>query len=319
MAFDFNILNKFGTPATPPSRKKGHTTKLSGKTTERNGIKFLVSENTTEDSLKLPSVLYFEKEYRGCLELLYGVRGKKAEKLLGCGINDLPSAIGDPRHGEDAKKALETLSGGFDGIKTFMSERFGASNRLMFLLLSYFIPEELLFLDLETKSLNSETAVITSGLGYFDGGKFTVKQFTMLEDSAEYEILEETSKVLKGKKAFVTFNGKTFDIPFLYSRMSYYGFENADALLGMHNFDLLHFSRCAYRGKYESYRLKELEKKVLNFHRDGDIGGEEVEIYYNNFISTQDPSYINPIIEHNRIDVHTMMRLVQEISKKWAE
>jgi uncharacterized protein len=312
-----NFLNKFRDFSDKKKDKKSRAD-LPGEVISRNNTTFLITTNTKEfKNFGLPEMDYFISAYDSSLELLYGVRDKKAEKIAAMGINDLTNASVHDKFKDEALSLLAVLDNGLDAVKKVLAARFSQSHRLNYLLLSYFKPEELLFIDIESKSLFFETSIIEIGAGYFEGKEFIVKQFTCLEDSAEYEILEEFKKLLIGKKAFVTFNGRTFDIPFIDRRMSYYGVASAVDILKLHNFDLLHFSRCCYKKEFDSYRLKAMEMQVLGKEREGDIDGSEIQIYFENYVRTHDPKYIEPIIYHNREDIITLVLLMERLTDKW--
>lgn len=319
MEIDRDFLDKFkGFSGKKQPRKQSF--ELPGEVISRNNVKFLITTKTREfRNFSLPEPEYFKKAYNETLELLYGVRDKKARKIIESGIKDLYGAAKHEHFAEEAGHILSALNQDVHAVKKVLSSRFSPSHRLFFLLSSFFKPEELLFVDIETKSLFFETSIIEIGAGYFEGSKFTVKQFTCLSDSSEFEILEEFSKLLPGKKAFVTFNGRTFDIPFIDGRMSYYGGTSTPVdILELHNFDLLHFSRCCYRLEFNSFRLKSMESQLLGKEREGDIDGAEVQVYFENFVNTQDPKYIEPIIYHNGEDVFSMVMLMERLMARWT-
>jgi hypothetical protein len=320
MEINRDFLNKFK-DFQVKKEVKHRRSELPGEVISRDNMKVLSTVNFREfRSFTLPEEEYFRKEYNSTLELLYGVRDKKALKIAALGINDLSGASNHRAFSSEAVQLLKALDNGMRSAKDVLSSRFTQSHRLFFLLASYFKPEELLFVDIETKSLFFETSIIEIGAGYFEGNKFTVKQFTALTDSSEYLVLEEFAKLLPGKKAFVTFNGRTFDIPFIDGRMSYYGGPQTPCdITGMHNFDLLHFSRSCYRREFDSYSLKAMEAQVLGKQREGDIDGAEVQVYFENFVNTQDPQYIEPIIYHNREDIYAMVELMERLFDKWIK
>ena len=318
MELDHYFLNKFKAPSDK-KREKKQSSELPGEVISRNNVKFLVTTNSKEfRGFGLPERDIFNRVYNHTLELLYGVRDKMAGKILADGIKNLTDAAGHDRFREEAGFILSALEKDLHSIKEVLSSRFSASHRLYYLLLSFFKPEELLFVDIETKSLFFETSIIEIGAGYFEGSKFTVKQFTCLTDAAEYEILEEFGKLLPGKKAFVTYNGRTFDIPFIDGRISYYGgISFPGDLMELHNFDLLHFSRSCYKREFDSYRLKAMETQVLGKEREGDIDGSEIQIYFENYVRSQDPKYIEPIIYHNREDIYALVMLMERLTERW--
>jgi uncharacterized protein YprB with RNaseH-like and TPR domain len=318
MEIDHKFLNKFKDFSDKQKEKK-QSRELPGEVISRNNVKFLITTNSREfKGFGLPERDIFNNAYNKTLELLYGIRDKKAEKILACGIKDLKDAVRHDRFREEAGFILSALDKDIHAVKEVLSSRFSPSHRLYYLLLSFFRPEELLFVDIETKSLFFETSIIEIGAGYFEGSKFTVKQFTCLTDAAEYEVLEEFGKLLPGKKAFVTYNGRSFDIPFIDGRISYHGNTGyANDILELHNFDLLHFSRCCYKREFDSYRLKAMEAQVLGKEREGDIDGSEIQVYFENYVRTLDPKYIEPIIYHNREDIYALVMLMERLTERW--
>jgi len=320
MELNKGFLDKFRVQGPKKEAKKGYR-ELPGEVISRDNMRCLVTTNSREfKSFALPEEAYFRKEYNSTLELLYGVRDKKTMKMAALGINDLGTASKHKAFSKEAAQLLRALDNGMSGAKHVLSERLSQSHRLFFLLTSYFKPEELLFVDIETKSLFFETSIIEIGAGYFEGNKFTVKQFTALNDSSEYAVLGEFAGLLPGKKAFVTFNGRTFDIPFISGRMSYYGGPDTPCdITQMHNFDILHFSRCCYRREFDSYSLKAMEAQVLGKEREGDIDGAEVQVYFENFVNTQNPEYIEPIIYHNREDIYAMVQIMERLFDRWIK
>jgi tetratricopeptide (TPR) repeat protein len=52
-----------------------------------------------------------------------------------------------------------------------------------------------------------------------------------------------------------------------------------------------------------SCSLTALERSVLGFHRVGDVPGFEIPVRYFQFLRTGDPSIIDGVLEHNRLDL----------------
>jgi len=315
MDFNPDILARF--KKTGDIKPAADAAKLPGKIVHKDGAKLLVSTDSSPLSLSLPSVSEFASGYESCLELIYGVREKKTQKFAECGIKNLHDARKHEDYGKEAGRILDALDKGFDSVRTVLYDRFSSSHRMFFMLLSYFKKEDLLFVDIETRSLNVETSIITIGAGYFEDGSFRVDQFTALNEAGEYEALQEFKKLLSGKKAFVTFNGRAFDIPYIDNRLAYYGDASVCLADDFHNFDLLHFSRCAFKGMYESYRLKEIEAHILKKFRKDDIDGSEVDFYYTRYLETHNANFINPIIFHNNIDIVSLAELTAKLTQVW--
>lgn len=315
MDFNPDILAKF--KKTGDIKPAAGTAGLPGKIVNKNGSKILLSSAKSPVALTLPLRNDFICAYENCLELMYGIREKKAHKIAALGIKTLRDAAKSGHFEEEASALLKSLDNGFEYVRDVLDERFSCSHRMFFLLLSYFKKEELLFVDIETRSLNVETAIIMIGAGYFEGDVYRVDQFTALNEAAEYEVLQEFKKLLPGKKAFVTFNGRAFDIPYIENRLAYYGDTSLSLVDDYHNFDLLHFSRCAFKGMYVSYRLKEMEARVLKKFRKDDIDGSEVDYYYSRYLQTHNANFINPIIYHNNIDIVSLAELLDRLTEVW--
>jgi len=316
MDFNPEIIGKFKKSGDirPASSAAG----LPGKIINKDGAKLLVSTGKTDGiAFSLPAASEFTAGYESCLELIYGIREKKTRKFAERGIKNLHDAKKTGDFGEEACRLLAALDNGFEPVRDVLNARFSSSHRMFFLLLSYFKKEDLLFIDIETRSLNFETSIILIGAGYFEGNSFRVDQFTALNEAGEYEMLLEFKKSLKGKKAFVTFNGRAFDIPYIDSRLAYYGDASSCLADEFHNFDLLHFSRCAFKGMYESYRLKEIEARILKKFRKDDIDGSEVDYYYSRYLQTHNASFINPIIFHNNVDIVSLAELLGKLVEEW--
>lgn len=107
----------------------------------------------------------------------------------------------------------------------------------------------------------------------------------------------------------VTYNGRTFDAPLLDDRATMHrrraGFE------GLRQLDLLRPARTAYRGLLANCKLSTLEHEVLGMTRPSeDIPGAEVPHWYFRFLRTGDHRMLNPIVEHNELDIIGMVGLL---------
>jgi hypothetical protein len=74
--------------------------------------------------------------------------------------------------------------------------------------------------------------------------------------------------------------------------------------------DLLSIARRLHRQRIGSVSLKRVEVEVLGLTRGPDIDGSEIAPRYAHFLRTEDESELNVVVEHNVIDVLSMMALV---------
>ena len=97
--------------------------------------------------------------------------------------------------------------------------------------------------------------VLSSSLaiGTIENGGLAVHQYLLRDIDEEQSALTATLDHLSGDRpALVTFNGKSFDVPYLSDRLAYYGMS---PLEGIPHFDVLHFSRRRWKDHLPSLRL----------------------------------------------------------------
>jgi uncharacterized protein YprB with RNaseH-like and TPR domain len=164
------------------------------------------------------------------------------------------------------------------------------------------------FLDIETMGLFSRP-IILFGIGVIENGVLSVYQYLLRDIVEEQAALCETIRHLSGeRKALVTFNGKAFDLPYLYDRLGYYGMSTPAGSRIPH-FDVLHFSRRRWRDQFPSLRLTALEREILHIYREEDIPGQMVPEFYEMYLRTGNCGPLVPIVEHNRQDIISLALL----------
>jgi len=167
--------------------------------------------------------------------------------------------------------------------------------------------EDILVLDLETTGLGRGGIIaFMIGLGYFEHGQFIVEQLFLPDPDAEVNSFDRLIELIKSKSLLVTFNGKTFDVPVLESRLLYH--QIWLNLRAMEHIDLLHIARRLWKNKLPSCALETIEFYVLNHIRDKelDIEGGDIPQTYFQFLMNGDPELIKRIFIHNHHDIlHT--------------
>jgi hypothetical protein len=101
----------------------------------------------------------------------------------------------------------------------------------------------LVFFDLETTGLSggSGTVAFVVGFGCFVGDRFHVWQFVLPSFASERRLLAAVTAAVAGAHTLVTFNGKSFDVPFMEMRWLYQRLETP--LPALRHVDLLHPGR----------------------------------------------------------------------------
>ena len=174
--------------------------------------------------------------------------------------------------------------------------------------------ENLLFIDTETTGLAGGTGTFAFlvGIGYFTENNFVVKQFFMTDPSAEKHLINALEVEFRKFSVFVSFNGKSFDIPLLKTRF----ILNQRNFKQIENLDLLHLSRRLWKNVLDNCSLQNLEKNVLHKHRDltNDIPGSEIPQVYFDYLENKDASLLKNVFHHNKIDIISMAALLKNIS-----
>jgi hypothetical protein len=180
-----------------------------------------------------------------------------------------------------------------------------------------------IFIDLETTGLSggAGTLAFLVGCGYFDFGAFQVRQFLLTSHAGERALLAAVADFFDAADLIVTYNGKTFDVPVMETRWSFH--RMAMPLDGVPHFDMLHPARRLWKNRPSDgaagfpgpsrvegsrpdeggCRLSTLERTLLDVRRVGDVPGLEIPGRFFGFIRSGDPRPLEPVLEHNRIDL----------------
>ncbi|MFX0071514.1 MAG: ribonuclease H-like domain-containing protein [Candidatus Hermodarchaeota archaeon] len=188
-----------------------------------------------------------------------------------------------------------------------------------------FDKEDLLFLDIETLGIY-DSPIIIIGFGFFRNNKFEIKILFARELEEEIAICEYfKSKILPKYKCFVTYNGKSFDIPYLANRFLYFfdenpmiseddvPFEKSNTIY--HHIDLYHNCRRRYKGLFNNYTLTNMEESLLGLKRQNELPSNLVGFYYRKYLKDRKRyiGLIKEIIEHNYYDVYSMPLILEKL------
>ena len=109
----------------------------------------------------------------------------------------------------------------------------------------------------------------------------------------------------------MSFNGKSFDVPYLRARAAACGIPYTVALA---HFDLLHTARRLWRGTLPNCRLQTLERHLCARTRSNDIPGADIPDAYHDYVRTGNAAQMVQIIEHNRLDLVTLAELMTRLA-----
>jgi uncharacterized protein YprB with RNaseH-like and TPR domain len=234
------------------------------------------------------------------LQLIYGVGSATAHRLKEAGYRNITELTGHSRWGKAARELLSAIQR--QDIHRLMD--YGASDLE---LLSFFQPEEITFIDIETTGLFYMFPVFLIGILQFKNGKGQIRQFLARNFDEEGAILAELDQAIRNQGIITSYNGKSFDIPYLKGRLRFHNLEDRfDAF----HLDLLRHARRKYRPELPDCRLTTIERMILNQVREGDLPGSEVPEFYRLYMETGDRFYIDPIMKHNACDLLALAKLL---------
>jgi hypothetical protein len=165
------------------------------------------------------------------------------------------------------------------------------------------------FLDTETTGVagGAGTAAFLVGVGWVEAERFRVRQYFMRDYHEEAALLHALAGELARFPAFVTFNGKAFDVPLLESR---YRLNREPCPLDRAaHLDLLQPARRLWKARLESCRLQSLERELLGFVRHGDVPGDEIPRLYFDYLRSRNAGALARVFEHNRLDIVSLAAL----------
>ena len=179
------------------------------------------------------------------------------------------------------------------------------------------IPPEHFVFDIETTGLNSNYCkVILIGILYNENNKTIIKQFFSNTEDDEKELLLSFINEIQNYKIHITFNGLTFDIPFLNSRLKKHSIDFS--LSKDNDIDILKLIR-PFKEKLSLYdcKLKTVEK-YLGIYREDTISGKESVDLYKKYLFNQENDLKNKILLHNYEDIYYLGKIfkIKDILKE---
>ncbi|HUU83625.1 MAG TPA: ribonuclease H-like domain-containing protein [Phycisphaerae bacterium] len=170
-------------------------------------------------------------------------------------------------------------------------------------------PGSLLFLDTETCGF-AGTPLFLIGVMFPVDGDLHVEQVLARTYEEEPAIVSRLAQLIVARPVLVTFNGKSFDWPFVRDRAAVAGVDLADPQA---HCDVLYAARRRYRDLLPDCKLQTLETHVCRRRRMGDIPGSEIPRAYHEFVRTQDARELREIVHHNFLDLVTLAEVTAKL------
>jgi uncharacterized protein YprB with RNaseH-like and TPR domain len=170
-------------------------------------------------------------------------------------------------------------------------------------------PWRSLVLDIETGGF-SGTEVFLIGFVPLDARPLRVVQFLARDYAEEEAIVRMIARLAATRDTWVTFNGKSFDEPFLRDRAARHHIPFRP--LADH-VDVLHLARRQWRSELPNCRLQTLEQHRLGWQRVGDVPGADIPDLFHHFIRTKNAAPLRPVLEHNQLDLISSTDLLLQL------
>jgi uncharacterized protein YprB with RNaseH-like and TPR domain len=191
-----------------------------------------------------------------------------------------------------------------------------AAGHTEFALLAGADPAKVMFLDTETTGLTGVPLFLCGTMSRGDDG-LAIEQVLARDYTEEPALLRHVQSGLEATDVLVTYNGRTFDLPYIHDRMAYH---LLDYRYGGEHMDLLPHARRLYREVFPDCKLQTLETHLCGLPvRTGDIPGADIPQAYHDFVATANAGILAPIFRHNAQDLivlcDVMLRMIEEYGR----
>jgi uncharacterized protein len=168
--------------------------------------------------------------------------------------------------------------------------------------------QHLYYIDIETLGFNRNSDIIylLGILEVTDENQLQLDQFLCQKLSDEYELLYTLNARLNEDDILIHFNGDSFDLPFIKSRMALYGItEKLSSCVSIDYLKLLRPFKKIF--KTDNFKLKTLEKIALYTRADTYTGGDLIPLY--NAYIQGNKLLERSFLEHNQDDLLGLFHL----------
>jgi len=250
------------------------------------------------------------------LKVLNGIGIVREQKLKEEGYKTIEDLINHEKFSGEASKFLKIVCNHDKyEIEDWICQFYPKSHPLVLFSSSFSEYDDYIFLDIETLGLFNKP-IILLGLAKVSGSKINVKQYLSRDIGEEKAVLDAFISDIDDESVFVTFNGQTFDLPYIINRMKYL---NINKKIKRPHYDMLHYSRKQWRDELMNCKLTTLEKHLFNIIRVDDVPSGLVPQFYETYAKTGNIGPLIPIIEHNQQDIITLAMIFSKLHEVHEE
>ena len=168
-------------------------------------------------------------------------------------------------------------------------------------------PEDVIFMDVETTGLSSSPVFLIGTMAWEQAEGLVVRQLFARNYAEERAIVSGFLELAAGKELLVSFNGKSFDVPYIRARAAACA---VPFTMPIAHLDLLHECRRVWGDELPDCRLQTLETLVCGRRRYSDIPGHAIPDAYHHFVRTANAAQMVQVLQHNTLDLLTLADLI---------
>lgn len=175
----------------------------------------------------------------------------------------------------------------------------------------------LLFLDIESLGFVGRPVFLIGALTIApcpaerdgENARGRLVQYLARDYSEEEAMLAAFFEEGRACPAWVSFNGRTFDVPSLLLRGTLHRLQASSPA---RHLDLLPVARRLWGARLPDCRLQTLEHHICGRPRGDDIAGADIPAAYHDFVRHGDPWEVLRILHHNAADLVSLWRIYRE-------
>lgn len=254
----------------------------------------------------------FMNQINSNLKLLPKIGLKTEQNLKNKGYATIESLQNHDKYCDNATKFMNEIEGmSFREIVDLLDEnKYSRKCRDNLLkCISLTDRENFKFMDIETKGL-SNVPIILIGVAEIKGSKIIASQYFLRDYKEEPNILEAYLSHLDDDSVHVTFNGKSFDVPFIKNRCGWLGIESD---LDLPHLDLMYFAKNLWKDTLPNCQLQTIEREIFGITRENDVPGQYIPGYYDTYLREDNIGPVVPIIEHNCQDIISLASFLERM------
>ena len=246
------------------------------------------------------------------LKLLPKIGIKTEQNLKNQGYDTIESLLSIDKYENSASKFLDKIDemSFADVLRLLNENKYGKTCRDNLIRCASLVDiENFKFMDIETLGL-SNVEIILIGVAEIKNNKIISSQYFLRNPTEELAILDAYFAHLDEDSVHVTFNGKTFDVPFIKNRINYH---RLDVDFNLPHLDLRNFANNLWADQLPNCQLQTIEKYKFGLERVDDVPGQYIPGYYKTYLAENNIGPMIPIIDHNKQDIISLAIFLEKM------